>query len=215
MPLTLTEAREADALRITEIHIAAFRDNPMLLAQFPTPTVLADYFDTLVQKARDEIRDPKWAVLVVCDQPEPKPQVGQDTARVVISFAKWRRPIEESRVESYIQVPWEWPAGTRFDILEQWSERVEAAARMLVGAMPYYNLSYIATDPVHSRRGAGSMLVKWGIEQATKEGVLVALESTKNASPFYTKLGFKEEGLITMVLEEGLVYEEMCFVWRS
>ncbi|KAE8413830.1 hypothetical protein BDV36DRAFT_299612 [Aspergillus pseudocaelatus] len=141
-------------------------------------------------------------------------EVGQDPVRVVVSFAKWRRLIDGFLARSYVEAPWQWPAGTRFDILEDWTRRFEAAA-----SSPQYSwgldLSYIATSPEHERRGTASMLVKWGVEQAKKDGMLAALESTKNGWPLYERLGFKAEGSITMELEEmGVLYEEMCFVWR-
>lgn len=64
------------------------------------------------------------------------------------------------------------------------------------------------------------MLVNWGLERGKQENVSVALESTKNAWPFYEKLGFRGEHLISMVsagVEDGhgsVLYEEMCFLFR-
>ncbi|KAE8141728.1 hypothetical protein BDV38DRAFT_237418 [Aspergillus pseudotamarii] len=40
------------------------------------------------------------------------------------------------------------------------------------------DVSYIAINPEHEGRGAASRLVKWGFEQAKKDGTLVALEIT-------------------------------------
>ncbi|KAE8312757.1 hypothetical protein BDV41DRAFT_577443 [Aspergillus transmontanensis] len=179
MPLILTETQEVDAPRIAEIHMAAFHDNAMLLAQFPTSVVRAELFNTLVQKARDEVRDPQWTVLVVRDEPEFQPQQQTKT--------------------------------------EDSSEVGQDPVRVVCPIFVSLDLSYIATDPEHERRGAASMLVKWGIEQAKKGGVLVALESTKQGWPSYERLGFKAEGLITMVLEatreagaEGALRDVFC-----
>ncbi|KAK6811647.1 hypothetical protein RU639_012584 [Aspergillus parasiticus] len=188
MPLILTETQEADAPRIAEIHMAAFHDNAMLLAQFPTSAIHAELFNTLVQKARDEVRDPQWTVLVVHDEPGFQPQQ-QGTAEDGSGVGQGPRPAV-------------WPAGTRFDILEDWTRRVKSVTSRVVGTRPCYNLSYIATDPEHERHGAASMLVKWGIEQAKKDGVLVALESTKQGWPL--ELGRPGRKLLY----------EMCFVWR-
>lgn len=64
------------------------------------------------------------------------------------------------------------------------------------------------------------MLANWGLERGKQENVPVALESTKNAWPFYEKLGFRGEQLISMILEgaedgdASVLYEEMCFLLR-
>jgi hypothetical protein len=125
--LTLIEASEDDAARIADIHMAAFGTNPMLLAQFPTPAIRDELRVTLREKAIDEIRDPQWAVLVV-----------YDGAGKIISFAKWRRPIPESEWDRYVEAPWKWPKGTRFDILEEWTSKVEEAGEKLLGNTPFY-----------------------------------------------------------------------------
>lgn len=81
----------------------------------------------------------------------------------------------------------------------------------------FLDLSFIGTDPQYERRGAGSMLVEWGLERSRKENVPAALESTMNAAPFYMKLKFKAEEQISMQLfevGESVLYEETCFVFR-
>ncbi|KAJ5942085.1 acyl-CoA N-acyltransferase [Penicillium verrucosum] len=194
--LTLIEASEDDAARIADIHMAAFGTNLMLLAQFPTPAIRDELRVTLREKAIDEIRDPQWAVLVVYDD-----------AGTIISFAKWRRPIPESELDRYIEGPWKWPKGTRLDVLEEWTLKVEEAGGEIAGK---YTILL---------RGAASILVNWGVEHGKHENVPVALESTKNAWPFYEKLGFRGEYLISMTLEDfgdggaSVLYEEMCFLF--
>ncbi|KAL4957553.1 putative GNAT family acetyltransferase [Aspergillus filifer] len=208
--LALTEASPADAPRIADIHMAAFGNNHMLLAQFPTPEVRAGLWTALKEKALSEMQDPYWTVLVVRDEGSGE----------IISFAKWQHPIPEVKQNVYEEKPWEWPAGTRLDILDQWTRKIVAAGERLLGTMPCYSLSFIGTDPEYERRGAASMLVNWGLERARKENVPAALESTKNAWAFYEKLGFKGEETISMALDgvgeagESVLYEEVCFVFR-
>jgi ribosomal protein L12E/L44/L45/RPP1/RPP2 len=59
----------ADAVRIAEIHVAAFSSNAMLLAQFPTPEARKGLQESARVKALADIADPKISVLVVrcCD----------------------------------------------------------------------------------------------------------------------------------------------------
>ncbi|KAF4211780.1 hypothetical protein CNMCM8980_008688 [Aspergillus fumigatiaffinis] len=201
MAFTLDTARETDAPRIADIHMAAFHTNGMLLAQFPTPAVRKGLWTSLVDKVIKEIRDPKWEVLVV----------REDDDRVV-SFAKWCLPVSESAV--YEEEPWVWPEGTNMAILNAWTEKVEQAADKVMGKTPCYRLSFIATDPSCARSGAGSLLVNWGIERSKKENIHIALESTLDAVPFYQRHGFQAEARISMPLEgigkdgRTILYEE-------
>ncbi|RHZ59232.1 hypothetical protein CDV55_106321 [Aspergillus turcosus] len=205
MALTLYKAKKKQT--IADIHMAAFYSNGMLLAQFPTPAVRKGLRMSLIDKAIKEIRDPQWEVLVVREEHDR-----------VISFAKWCLPVSESTV--YEEEPWRWPEGTNKATLNTWSETVEQAVDIIMGKTPCYRLSFIATDPAYVRRGAGSLLVNWGIERSKKENLPIALESTLDAVPFYLKFGFQAEAHISMPLEgigedgETILYEDECLVYR-
>lgn len=67
MALKLTFALEEDASRIADIHMAAFVTNDMLLAQFPISAIRDGLRDSIARKARDDIRDPHTAMLLVQD----------------------------------------------------------------------------------------------------------------------------------------------------
>ncbi|PQE16965.1 hypothetical protein CJF30_00003647 [Rutstroemia sp. NJR-2017a BBW] len=48
----------------------------------------------------------------------------------------------------------------------------------------------LATDPEAQRRGAGSMLVKWGVDMADSMNGETYLEATEMGRPVYEKFGF-------------------------
>ncbi|KAJ8060886.1 hypothetical protein OCU04_009967 [Sclerotinia nivalis] len=48
----------------------------------------------------------------------------------------------------------------------------------------------ITTDPKHQKRGAGSMLVKWGVNMADSLNGEAYLEATEMGRPVYEKFGF-------------------------
>ncbi|OJD27788.1 hypothetical protein ACJ73_00811 [Blastomyces percursus] len=203
MPLTLSEAEERDVGDIADIHLASFGENMMLRAQFSTPSLRAGLRISLMDKAREEIRDPQWVVLVIRDGNE------------VISFAKWKRPVLDA---SYVEVPWRWPEGTRMDVLNEWTKKVDDACSRAIGDTPCYCLSFIGTHPKHGGRGAASMLIRWGLERSASENVPIQLESTIVAWPLYEKLGFEENERIQMQLEgvgekgQSVLYEELCLL---
>ncbi|KAF1916048.1 hypothetical protein BDU57DRAFT_538384 [Ampelomyces quisqualis] len=64
-----------------------------------------------------------------------------------------------------------------------------------LGTKPYYCLDTLVTLPQHERRGAGSMLVRWGCERADEAGVQAYLEASLMGAPMYARHGFvgKEE----------------------
>jgi len=53
------------------------------------------------------------------------------------------------------------------------------------------DLSALITDPKHQRRGAGSMLIKWGTDIADAAGIECCLEATETGRPLYERHGFE------------------------
>ena len=142
MPLVLSHATPQDAARISEIHMAAFGSNKMLLAQFPTPAIRAALRNSIERKALADIDDPKTSVLVVreLETMQGDPGVGGERNDVgrgkIISFAKWSHPVEEG--EDYSEPQWAWPEGTERDILEKWTKVVDEAQEKVLGREPSY-----------------------------------------------------------------------------
>lgn len=50
----------------------------------------------------------------------------------------------------------------------------------------------VATDPAYQGKGAGSLMMKWGLDQADAQGVEAYLEASPEGVPLYEKLGFRE-----------------------
>lgn len=51
-------------------------------------------------------------------------------------------------------------------------------------------LESLGTHPDYQRRGAGSMLVKWGCDLADKDGVAAFVNASKEGAALYKKYGF-------------------------
>ncbi len=49
----------------------------------------------------------------------------------------------------------------------------------------------MAADPAKQRLGAGSALVRWGVELADREGLPAYLEASPKGYPVYRKQGFE------------------------
>ncbi|CAH0025453.1 unnamed protein product [Clonostachys rhizophaga] len=240
-PLLMRLAARQDAPRIAEIHMAAFGPNAMLRAQFPTPAVRQALQTSIENKALADIDDPKITVLVVT--------AGSDDSEKsldnVISFAKWSHPVDPG--EDYVEPPWIWPEGTDLDTLAAWTALAAEAESRAVGSIPCYRmfphakqrittlliqyevvcwrtdehlgLSFIGTDPSHGGRGAGSLLLHWGVQQSNKSGSPLYLESTEEAAAFYKKNGLIAGEVISLPIRvdgssETQIYKEIVFTYH-
>jgi ribosomal protein S18 acetylase RimI-like enzyme len=63
--------------------------------------------------------------------------------------------------------------------------------RLCLGMRPHMHLSDLATRLAHRRRGAGSMLIRWGLEKANEKGMEAYLEASEQTRLLYEKFGFK------------------------
>ncbi|KAI0531918.1 putative GNAT family acetyltransferase [Xylaria digitata] len=209
--LHMRAATRQDAPRIAEIHMAAFGPNAMLHAQFPTPAIRQGLQTSIENKALADIDDPKTTVLVVLSSDDPEKNAG-----AVVAFAKWSHPVRPD--EDYVEPPWVWPEGTDLDTLGAWTAKAAEAEGRSIGDTPCYRLSYIGTDPTYGNRGAGQLLVQWGIQQSNASGSPLYLESTVEAAPFYKKNGFTAGETISLPIRvdggtEAQIYEEIVFTY--
>ncbi|KAI0110310.1 putative GNAT family acetyltransferase [Daldinia grandis] len=223
MPLSLSVAKLADAARIVEIHMAAFGSNTMLLAQFPTPAVRNALKKSIELKALADIKDTKITVLVVrasdleiCSNKTISANKHRSKEQV-IAFAKWAHPTQPD--ENYIEPPWVWPRGTNIGILDDWARKTEAAQSQALGNIPCYRLTFMGTDPAYRRRGAATMMVKWGMEQSREDRAPTYLESTLEAASFYRNLGFVDTDAISLEYsvdgtEAHNTYKELSFLYK-
>lgn len=53
------------------------------------------------------------------------------------------------------------------------------------------DLKLLHTDPSHQRRGAGSMLLEWGIAESKRLGLPAYLEASEEGFPLYEKHGWR------------------------
>ncbi|KAI1357107.1 hypothetical protein F5Y01DRAFT_266775 [Xylaria sp. FL0043] len=54
------------------------------------------------------------------------------------------------------------------------------------------DLRLLFVDPQHHRRGAGGMLIKWGIDEARKLGLPAYVESSRVGHDLYLRNGFRD-----------------------
>jgi ribosomal protein S18 acetylase RimI-like enzyme len=206
MALEIQPLEETDLPEFARIHVEAFDG---ALAEYLTPDPEGAKPHLAAGQRKSLLEDPAVRFLKVVDT-----QSGQ-----IIACAKWYRydkaRSEEEVAESIAAPPV--PPGSH---PEAWNDLFgwlqEARAKYKGGkrcwcefafvsrwyALPLAwlpqltrqvtDLSTLITDPAQERRGAGSMLMRWGCERADAEHLPVYLESSTMAQPLYEKFGFEQ-----------------------
>ena len=66
----------------------------------------------------------------------------------------------------------------------------------------YSVLKFLHTDPKHQRRGAGSALIRWGLDKSRELKLPAYLEASVTGYGLYAKHGFQDVGLLEYDLAE-------------
>ena len=80
-----------------------------------------------------------------------------------------------------------------------------------MGRQAHYYLEMIVTRHEHQGKGAGAMLVKWGVDEADKAGWPCYLDSTPDGKGLYVRHGFRELECLSFL--DGQY--EHCFMARD
>jgi GNAT superfamily N-acetyltransferase len=121
----------------------------------------------------------------------------------IIGVAFWQRQGDDTGAQKVISEwadPGPWPA------LPSMSNRALDPSNkdVLQRSAPYtkhywtganatnWYLSLCAVDPDASGRGAGRLLVRWGLDRAEEEGIRASVIASENNDAFYLKCGFSE-----------------------
>ena len=67
----------------------------------------------------------------------------------------------------------------------------------------------LATLPEHRDRGAASLLIRWGLDQADRDGLEAYVEASLMEAPIYERFGWRTSGEVVTL--EGQ-YTELCML---
>jgi GNAT superfamily N-acetyltransferase len=198
MPLEVHPCEEADVAEFARIQIAAFADGGGITALLYPDPLPSDYMEKSIEKHIKSFREEKDVTYLKV--------VDTDLGNKMIAGAKWRinekeRPEEE--VKKTLPVPGKDEEGRaapqdfmRFLYRVRWE---------YMGTKPFYCkflelkakpcsnvlvLHILVTHPDHHRRGAGAMLLAWGLRKADSAQLPSFLESSPMGRPLYARMGF-------------------------
>ncbi|KAF8150320.1 acyl-CoA N-acyltransferase [Mycena galopus ATCC 62051] len=149
----------------------------------------------------------KYAVLVVVSESHPVPfaYAVWDIAATTPSKDASDDGIDERRDAN--------PARLR-----EFRRVLAAASKAYFGryAEQHLYLAFIATHPDFRRRGAASLLCRWGMDRAAASGWPVTLFATALGKKTYDSLGFATLGTETIQVEgEEDKFYSVCMEWRA
>lgn len=84
------------------------------------------------------------------------------------------------------------PPELRVDALQSLFVPLDSARDEIMGIeKPFFMLNSLATHPDHQGRGAGKLLLDWGVKKADDEGLITYLDASQVARPIYERRGFE------------------------
>ncbi|KAI1163673.1 acyl-CoA N-acyltransferase [Nemania serpens] len=186
MPLILQPATEADAVRGAQIEKAAYASNPFNSILFPGPfpepaSGQKPRAEEMVRLLRDD-PSARWLKVVDTDL-----GATEDNAQM-IGFAQWNindgseRPAQRRT----------FGPGCNVEACEALFGGLYELRLKHYTSVKHVHLTSLHVDPDHQRRGAGKMLVMWGIEEAKKLGLPAFLESSEAGHSLYESCGFRD-----------------------
>ncbi|EXJ82192.1 hypothetical protein A1O3_06005 [Capronia epimyces CBS 606.96] len=177
-PLQLQPAVESDVPRIVELERLAYADNPLTPIFFPGPFP-PDVADTRAEELVSELRkNPtvRWVKAV------------DSHINELVAFAKWTI-VETVDADTDADQAQPERSGNRNRTFGPGCN-VEACEEFFGGIHRKRILHTLQTDPKHQRRGAGGLLIEWGLAIADDRHLPVYLESSPMAHSLYLKYGF-------------------------
>ncbi|KAK3304746.1 acyl-CoA N-acyltransferase [Chaetomium strumarium] len=201
--MMLRLATEADLEAMTAVLVWASPLDPVYPYRFPDRELYPDEFAALCRRKCAEYLE--TSTVVVCEMPvDPYRSETQ-----VVAFSAWDMPSaaqpERSRRASAVGNLTRQSA-FRTALAHHKSTLFDSRYRPQGG---HVFLKILLCHPSYQRRGAGTALTSWGIEQARRLGVHTTVFASPMGLRLYKKLGFREVGTFRVQPEGDREYLEI------
>lgn len=148
-------------------------------------------------------RFPSVPVCVKCTLVTTSPSSGAVTAEEIVGYGEWyvadrERTDEELGRLTYIEsFGWVAAEDDRAELVS-FGVPGRALRKRVLGRRAFGQLRFLAVEETHRRKGAGSAVVRWGMDRCAELGVPAYLESSTYGAGMYERLGFEK-----LPIEEG------------
>ncbi|KAI0970301.1 acyl-CoA N-acyltransferase [Xylaria arbuscula] len=185
MPLELQIATEADAPRGAQIEKDAFGPDEFSPILFPGPfPEPAPGQWTRAEELANVLRtDPSTRWLKVVDTDIAPTEDNKQ----MIGFAQWNIN-DGSQIPPPPRV---FGAGCNAEACDAVFKGLQKI-RLAYLEKKHLHLRLLFVDPEHQRRGAGAILIKWGVDKAKELGLPAYVEASTTGHPLYLRSGFHD-----------------------
>ena len=186
MSLTLAPVDDADWATIAQLERDSFRTNGGMSLLFATSeTIPPDELEKSVKERIESRVDSPWAHHM---------KVVDGATGQLIAYGYWNINLKartEAEMDKMLTTPPPPPTAVvaAWNDFFAWFREVRGET---LGPQPAAFLNVLTTHPDHFRRGAGTMLVKYGCDIADENGIRAYLEASDKGRPLYERFGFKK-----------------------
>ncbi|KAL1843826.1 hypothetical protein VTJ49DRAFT_7177 [Mycothermus thermophilus] len=208
--IRIREATQADADTIAAIHFGAFEDSIMDQLMFPGgPSADAKQkFAARIfpRPVTDGEAPPKSQTFVYVAKLLPNDE-SAGTSGEVVAFAKWRLqaeplPEEEWKKDQFECTTEVFGEGCDITVINAFiGEMTRMSQRLAKGEAALY-LGILACTPSRQRLGAGSALMKWGVDLADRLGLPAWVEASPIGYGLYRKFGYQDVDVLDLNITE-------------
>lgn len=185
MPLEIhqiTADDTADLLEWGHIHHAAFSPWPVgcMWTREPSPE---SYASLAATRRKHLLSNPNSRVFKCIDK---------SLNDKIIAVAEWSVQTEEASredLEKTLVCRPPFPEENRA-ARESFMAGIFKSRREILGTQPHVELDVLVTHPDHHRRGAGSLLIQWGVDEIDRLGLIGYLEASMAGRALYERFGF-------------------------
>ncbi|KAF9892842.1 hypothetical protein FE257_000431 [Aspergillus nanangensis] len=179
MPLAVLPVQIADVEPVYDVFFEAFKDEPIMKFLYPGGIDRKAHAEATIQWWNQDTT----SYTVKCVDTETGEIVGMSTWEVF-----WR-PAPEERWHKPTDIPWlegEEKTQCLRVVGPMWDVREE-----LFGRQKYIYLASIAVHPDQQRRGAGRLLLQWGVDMSEQLGIPIYTEASESGLGLYVDAGFE------------------------
>ncbi|KAK3679922.1 hypothetical protein LTR78_000299 [Recurvomyces mirabilis] len=195
MSFELKPLEISDAPTCVAIYFAAFQ-NAHSLGCWPRDVLaVREWWENMI---RDELHEPgsQWLKAVANESGD------------IAGYCKWRK--YEAGHEADTSLP-QWPEGSDKRLADEtFGDWANKHPQLM-------DLEMVATDPKFQGKGAGSQMMRWGLERADNENLEAYLEASPDAVTLYERFGFREAGRTDTWIENervkpGTLYRNLFMI---
>lgn len=186
--LRLRPGRPSDVEAMADIFLDAFSGNTIGRTFFPRNTASAR--DFWLKALAEEIHDPNSHFITITDTTNSSDSSQEPP---LIAFAKWvsPHPLDTKPVPSTpIPTEDEWPSDGDPKLAMVFFQKLADMHQQIMQDRRHWYLEMIVTRAAHQGRGAGAMMMEWGVQRADEDGVECYLDATPEGKPLYGRYGF-------------------------